>query len=424
MTPIKRRIVYYFSGNRPLNLRVKWNSQECYINVGYYVDKNKWDGCRCKNNTYHGTERISGSIINKAIEDILNNINQTFFQFEMEDKVPSKDDFRNKFYQTEDKPGIDADAAWLEFQREGLKLKQWSANTLKSVRQVQNLFRLVFPKITVDQINKETLDKFIEYQQTNKLVNHKDYKPSKSSQFNQGYANNVISKNCSILKRFLKWGVEKNYISSDIVNKWHPSIKAIRKPVIFLNWEELTALANLDLSDNIRFQQIRDIFCFMCFTSLRYSDAIALKPSQVHNEYITITTQKTSDNLTIELNKHSQAILERYLGQCGDTVFPHHNNRDMNMYLKVIAKLAGIDSDITISQYYGNERINRTAPKYKFISTHCGRRTFVCNALSMGIPPHIVMKWTGHKELTALKPYMDVADGIKKSEMAKFDKML
>ena len=54
------------------------------------------------------------------------------------------------------------------------------------------------------------------------------------------------------------------------------------------------------------------------------------------------------------------------------------------------------------------------------LGTHAGRRTFICNALSMGIPADIVMKWTGHSDYTAMKPYIDIAHSEKSKAMAKF----
>jgi hypothetical protein len=39
----------------------------------------------------------------------------------------------------------------------------------------------------------------------------------------------------------------------------------------------------------------------------------------------------------------------------------------------------------------------------------------------MGIPPEIVMKWTGHSGYKAMKPYIDVVDEIKAESMKKFD---
>lgn len=42
-------------------------------------------------------------------------------------------------------------------------------------------------------------------------------------------------------------------------------------------------------------------------------------------------------------------------------------------------------------------------------------------ALSLGIPPNVVMKWTGHSDYKAMKPYIDIADSIKVNAMSRFD---
>ena len=57
--------------------------------------------------------------------------------------------------------------------------------------------------------------------------------------------------------------------------------------------------------------------------------------------------------------------------------------------------------------------LDEVTPKYALLSTHAGRRTFICNALALGIPAQVVMKWTGHSDYKAMKPYIDIADDIK-----------
>lgn len=90
--------------------------------------------------------------------------------------------------------------------------------------------------------------------------------------------------------------------------------------------------------------------------------------------------------------------------------------------MKKIGKMLGFDEPVTISQYYGATRVDRIVPKHELLSTHCGRRTFISNAISMGIDPSIVMKWTGHAEYSAMRPYIDIADSIRKNAMKIFDK--
>ena len=69
-------------------------------------------------------------------------------------------------------------------------------------------------------------------------------------------------------------------------------------------------------------------------------------------------------------------------------------------------------------------RLSSLQPKWELAGTHTGRRTFIVNVLSMGITPKVVMKWTGHSDYKAMKPYIDIVDSIKASSMTKFDGLL
>ena len=107
---------------------------------------------------------------------------------------------------------------------------------------------------------------------------------------------------------------------------------------------------------------------FCCFTGLRYSDVHNLKKSDIRDGYIEITTVKTAERLIIELNNHSKAIL---------------------------GELAEINEPVSETYYKGNKRIDTITPKYALLGTHAGRRTFICNALALGIPAQVVMGWGG-----------------------------
>ena len=60
-------------------------------------------------------------------------------------------------------------------------------------------------------------------------------------------------------------------------------------------------------------------------------------------------------------------------------------------------------------------------PKYSVLTTHAGRRTFIVNALRLGIPAPVIMEWTGHSDYKAMKPYIKIVDAAKIENMAKFD---
>jgi integrase len=95
----------------------------------------------------------------------------------------------------------------------------------------------------------------------------------------------------------------------------------------------------------------------------------------------------------------------------------------MNEYLKELGEIAEINTPVRLTYYSGNKRFDNVFPKHALISTHIGRRTFICSALAAGIPVQIVMKWTGHADYKSMKPYIAVADTTKKDAMKKFDEI-
>lgn len=192
----------------------------------------------------------------------------------------------------------------------------------------------------------------------------------------------------------------------------------------FLSQDELKRFREYVIPENKKhLEKIRDVFLFQCFTGLRYSDVFNLRKSDVKEKHIEINSIKTSDNLTIDLNAHSREILLKYKDEdfVQNRALPVISNQKMNDYLKELAELVEIDEPITQTYYMGKKRIDEVLPKYSLLGTHCGRRTFICNALSLGIPPQVVMKWTGHSDYSAMKPYIDIADEIKATAMEKFD---
>ena len=96
----------------------------------------------------------------------------------------------------------------------------------------------------------------------------------------------------------------------------------------------------------------------------------------------------------------------------------------MNEYLKEAGEIAGINEPTRIVYYKGNKRYEEVLPKYALLTTHCGRRTFVVNALRIGIPAPVIMEWTGHSSFKAMKPYMKIVDAAKAENMSKFDSFL
>ena len=86
-----------------------------------------------------------------------------------------------------------------------------------------------------------------------------------------------------------------------------------------------------------------------------------------------------------------------------------------------MGELCGFRDPVTIVRFRGGKRVEETFCKWELLSTHAGRRTFICSALSFGISPQVVMKWTGHSDYKAMKPYIDIAEETKSKAMKVFD---
>ena len=201
MTPITRYIGFKFHDRLPLRIRVRWAKYEVQISVGFVVEKEKWDKNHCIRNTTHGSGKISAAIINKRIDLLLDKINEIFYSFEIIDIIPTKEQFKSLLEGESQRKTPSLEAAWNTFIREGVAIRQWAPNTVKSINQVRDLFLKFNNKIELHDLNEDVLNDFIAFQQTHQLLNN-----------HKGYANNVIEKHCNILKRFLKWAVKKEYL--------------------------------------------------------------------------------------------------------------------------------------------------------------------------------------------------------------------
>ena len=304
-----------------------------------------------------------------------------------------------------------------EFERQCGRQNNWTEatyekfhamrNHLKGLRERKRKLGLKTFDFDFDFFEEEGLLSYLEYL--------RDVKKMKNS---------TIEKHLEFLRWFLRWSLQKGFHHNNCFETFRPKFKKTQKKVIFLTKKELEKLENYEIPETkLYLYRVRDVFLFCCFTGLRHSDVYNLKRCDVKDDHIEVTTVKTFDSLRIELNDHSRAILEKYKPFTfpNDKALPVITNQCMNNYLHELCELAGLNEKIRQTYYRGNERIDVVKPKYKLIGTHTGRRTFICNALGMGISPQIVMKWTGHSDYKAMKPYIDVADEIKAEAMKKFN---
>ncbi len=519
---IKRNIIFALESrkkngvpiveNVPIRMRVIYASQRIEFTTGYRIDVAKWDSDkqRVKNGCTNKLKQ-SASEINADLLKYYAEIQNVFKEFEVQETMPTtqqlKDAFNLRMKNANEEQQEEAQISFWEvfdeFVKECGNQNNWTESTYEKFAAVKNHLKEFKEDVTFEYFDEFGLNEYINF-----LRDKKDMR------------NSTIGKQMGFLKWFLRWSFKKDYHQNIAYDTFKPKLKTTPKKVIFLTWEELNRLKDYQIpKDKQYLERVRDVFLFCCFTSLRYSDVRNLKRSDVKSDHIEVTTVKTADSLSIELNKYSKAILEKYkdihfenhmnlkrsdvksdhievttvktadslsielnkyskailekykdihfenhmdlkrsdvksdhievttvktadslsielnkyskaiLEKYKDIHFENHmvlpviSNQKMNDYLKELGELAEINEPIRETYYKGNERIDEVTPKYALLSTHAGRRTFICNALALGIPAQVVMKWTGHSDYKAMKPYIDIADDIKANAMNKFNQL-
>ena len=428
---IKRNIIFTLESrkkdgvliteNVPIRMRVNFASKRIEFTTGYRIDATKWDADkqRVKNGCSNKLKQ-SASEINASLLEYYTEIQSIFKRFEVEDVMPTPEQIKEAFnalhkpVSEEHKPKKEAlpcdfFQVFDDFVEDCGRQNNWTDSTFEKFAAVKNHLTNFREGLTFEFFDERGLNDYVGYL--------RDVKEMR---------NTTIGKQLSFLKWFLRWAFKKGVHQNNAYDSYRPKLKSTQKKIIFLTWNELNRLREFKIPSNKQaLERVRDVFLFQCFTGLRYSDVFNLRRSDIKGDHIEVTTVKTSDSLIIELNNHSKAILDKYKDVAfeDDKVLPVITNQKMNDYLKELAELAGIDEPIRQTYYKGNERIDEVTPKYALLGTHAGRRTFICNALALGIPPQVVMKWTGHSDYKAMKPYIDIADDIKANAMSKFNQI-
>ena len=425
---IKRNIIFslelrkkngvVISENVPIRMRVIYAGNRVDFSTGHRIDEKKWNAEKQQvKNGCTNKLKVSSAEINADLLYYSTVIQSVFKEFEVKNTIPTPAQLRSDFERKTKMLGKSNKkelsesffiSAFDEYVNKVGASNNWKAATFAKFKTTKKHLESFSSNTTFEKIDEKWFSAYVHYlQETAKLRNV------------------TIEKQIKDFRGFLRWAAKKEYIGTSMLD-WKPKLKTVQKKVIFLTQEELKKIQKYIIPAEKKYlERVRDVFLFQCFTGLRYSDVFNLKRSNIKKDHIEITTVKTADSLTIGLNKHSRKILNKYKKTPfeNDKVLPVITNQKMNEYLQELARLAKINEMVSETTYRGNERIDTVTPKHKLIGTHCGRRTFISNALMLGVTPEIVMKWTGHSDYKAMKPYIDVADSAQKSAMGKFDNL-
>ena len=186
---------------------------------------------------------------------------------------------------------------------------------------------------------------------------------------------------CQRVKTIVQFGIDNGKIKINPFSGIH--LRKGEKSVQFLSEEEVEKIRTTDFH-NENLNRVRDLFVFQAASGLSYTDMAKLVPTdfQVTEDgqyYIHDKRNKTGVFYTAVILEQGVEILKKYHFK-----LPIIGNHKLNVYLKAIRDLCGID---------------------KPIFSHVARHTYATRCLNRGIRLEVVAKLLGHSTTRITQHY-------------------
>ncbi|SHK25047.1 site-specific integrase [Epilithonimonas mollis] len=146
---------------------------------------------------------------------------------------------------------------------------------------------------------------------------------------------------------------------------------------------------------HLRYEVVKDLFIFSCFTGLAYSDIKKLKRNNIQtffdgHEWIISRRKKTDIASNVRLLEIPKRIVEKYIDVTRNSfIFPIPTNATCN---KHVAKLIEAAEIITEQK----------------VTFHTARHTFGTMFLTEGVPLESLSKMMGHKNISTTQIYAKI----------------
>lgn len=253
-------------------------------------------------------------------------------------------------------------------------------------RHLENYQRSKKTKIEFDKIDLTFYNDFVEYLTTILKL-----------------APNTIGKLITNLKVFLREAFDEGITTNNIFANRRFRSNSSLADTIYLTPLEIKEISNLDLKTNLKLDRVRDMFIIGCYTGLRFSDIVNIKPEHINDGMIDITQIKTKERVAIPMTKEVERLLTKY-----NNSLHKISNQKFNDYLyEVVKKCESLEVEVTKKIIQGGKQIVIKKPKYEFVSSHTARRSFATNEyMAKGLNVRDIMAITGHKTEKSFYKYI------------------
>lgn len=197
----------------------------------------------------------------------------------------------------------------------------------------------------------------------------------------------------SILKSFLNRYSEEGVIPC---KSFHNELSARRAPSqhLALTMEEIVRFDEYEPKTQTE-RDVKILFMRGCLTGMRLSDALLLTENNIHDGILSYVSQKTK----IEVRQPVHARLKKYIKTQPKK---QHDRSTLNRTIQSICKKLGMTEEV---QLFVNGKLCN-GQKYKFISMHSSRRSYVTCLATNGVPVATISKLAGHSSTIMTDRYI------------------
>lgn len=394
----------------PIQLVIRWNNNRLVRNTKISVHPQYWDDKQQKikqtlKHPNHGEE-------NRIILNFRHKCEEVFLNFvKTNDRIPEHSEFKKildlEFNIGNHKKDI-RNTKLVDFAKSYLQDLINSENP-KTGRKYAN---------TTIRVYNQCIRILEQYEKHNKVTLHFEdiniefYKRFRSLMQNElSYGINTIGKHIGTLKLYMNEAIEQGITQ----HRGHLD-KRFLKPIgtvdsVYLTDSELTAMYNLNLSDNPRLERVRDSFVFHATqTALRPIDWHRIKLSDIYfdeigNTYLRNKSLKTRIEIIAPIHGIGLEILKKYKGKTHNSLPQLISDQKANLYIKEVAKMIP-ELNIEID-FKSNESNQTTKYKWQYIENRTARRSFATNLVkSSKLSTRQIMLITGHRTEDSFIKYL------------------
>jgi site-specific recombinase XerD len=223
----------------------------------------------------------------------------------------------------------------------------------------------------------------------------------------KGMTPRTVEGNVLPFRRVVRRAINKGMVRQDPFFNYIPT--RVRPKRRWLSNEEIERIMTTPIAHRSA-NFVRDMFILSCWTGLSYVDVRNLKESNINemeddSKWIVINRQKTGTPSYIPLLDIPMHIIEKYRGTGKDgKLFNLMKNSEVNLYLKTIAKAAGIDKRLTYHM-----------SRFSFATTVC---------LSQGVPIESLSQMMEHKNIKTTQIYAEVTKTKINEDMTNLEKRI